>query len=248
METFDIVYLCDPEIHYGDNDDDATFASKIKEAFSTLEELVTKGTIQKYGIHSKFLADETKRKFTLKQYLDVAVEVGGEGHHFEYINVPHNLIERQAYRCRAYNGSIDNLFQNAHHYDMFTFGHRPLHAISKEGKSLKFVDVRVDNHTHSFEPSLQDPNRETALATFIQSLNETIQFENTLPDHEQFPTDIMKTHSEELPHIGALRWGQILSSNLNKLDTLHTWEHVLETRIRPELHYAHDKLRKSKEG
>ncbi|KAL0488456.1 hypothetical protein AKO1_015621 [Acrasis kona] len=248
MDTIDILYLTDPEIQYADDDDDATFSNKIEEAFSYMEQLVQEGQIQRYGIHSRFLPDQSRRKFTLKQYLDVAIKAGGEDHHFEYISFPYNFVEKQPYQHRAYNGSTDNLFQNAQHYNISTIGHRPLHAILPGGKSVKFVDVRVENDTHSFEPTLQDPNQETALNVFMDSMNETIRYEQTLPDADDFPTDIAKGENHKLPHIGALRWGMILSGNLSRLDTLHTFENVLENRIRPELHYAHEKLRKSQMG
>jgi aryl-alcohol dehydrogenase-like predicted oxidoreductase len=123
LETIDIMYLHNPEtqlgyVGYGE------LKASIKGAFELFEQLVEEGKIRQYGIASwnGFLYEEGHTEYlSLKELVEIAVEVGGEKHHFKYLEVPYNIAKPHAYNYsnqKGPDGRYYTLMQAAHGYGL----------------------------------------------------------------------------------------------------------------------------------
>lgn len=106
LNTLDILFLHNPETQLGYADREVVL-SRIKEAFKLFEQLVDEGKIRHYGIASwnAFLYDENHTEYlSLNEIMQIALEVGGESHHFKYIQSPFNLVKTHAYNYANQQG------------------------------------------------------------------------------------------------------------------------------------------------
>jgi len=106
LNTLDILFLHNPETQLGYAERDVVL-SRIKEAFRLFEQLVDEGKIRHYGIASwnAFLYDEDHTEYlSLNDIMQIAQEVGGESHHFKYIQSPFNLVKTHAYNYANQQG------------------------------------------------------------------------------------------------------------------------------------------------
>jgi len=106
LNTLDILFLHNPETQLGYVERDVVL-SRIKEAFTLFEQLVDEGKIRHYGIASwnAFLYDEDHTEYlSLNDIMQIAQEVGGESHHFKYIQSPFNLVKTHAYNYANQQG------------------------------------------------------------------------------------------------------------------------------------------------
>lgn len=93
LETIDVYYLHNPESQLGEVPREE-FRSRIKAAFQTLEKAAKSRKIQWYGIASwnAFRVPEDEQPFmSLELCLEAARAVGGEHHHFRFVQLPFNL-------------------------------------------------------------------------------------------------------------------------------------------------------------
>jgi aryl-alcohol dehydrogenase-like predicted oxidoreductase len=106
LNTLDILFLHNPETQLGYVEREVVL-SRIKEAFTLFEQLVKEGKIRHYGIASwnAFLYDEDHTEYlSLNDIMQIAQEVGGESHHFKYIQSPFNLVKTHAYNYANQQG------------------------------------------------------------------------------------------------------------------------------------------------
>lgn len=106
LNTLDILFLHNPETQLGYVERDVVL-SRIKEAFTLFEQLVDEGKIRHYGIASwnAFLYDADHTEYlSLNDIMQIALEVGGESHHFKYIQSPFNLVKTHAYNYANQQG------------------------------------------------------------------------------------------------------------------------------------------------
>jgi aryl-alcohol dehydrogenase-like predicted oxidoreductase len=99
LETIDIYYVHNPETQI-DEVDRAEFGSRIREAFSALEDAVTAGKIARYGTATwnGYLVDAGQRgHLSLAEMVAAARDAGGPDHHFSVVQVPYNLGMHQAF-------------------------------------------------------------------------------------------------------------------------------------------------------
>ena len=99
LKTLDIFFLHNPETQLGYVKREVVI-ERIKESFKLFEEFVKEGKIKYYGIASwnAFLYEETHTEYlSIKELVELAQEVGGENHHFRYIQSPFNLAKTHAY-------------------------------------------------------------------------------------------------------------------------------------------------------
>jgi len=131
IDTLDILFLHNPEMQLGLDEGYISYEllkSRIKEAFTLFETLVDEGKIQQYGIASwnAFLNEEGHPEYvSLKDMMDIAQEVGGENHHFKYLQVPYNLAKSHAYHYsnqQGPDGKYYTLFQAAMGYGLKVMG------------------------------------------------------------------------------------------------------------------------------
>jgi len=127
LETLDVMYLHNPETQLG-YVDRKSFKQKIKKAFELFEKLVKEGKIRHYGIASwnAFLYEEDHTEYiSLKEIIEIALEVGGAGHHFKYVQSPYNIVKTEAYTYsnqQGPDGKYYTLMQIIHGYDLKMVG------------------------------------------------------------------------------------------------------------------------------
>jgi aryl-alcohol dehydrogenase-like predicted oxidoreductase len=99
IETIDVFYVHNPESQLADVDR-ATFRDRLKRAFGMLEAAVQSAAVRFYGTATwnGYRADPTAKDFLdLADVIAVAKEVGGDGHHFRFIQLPFNLAMPEAF-------------------------------------------------------------------------------------------------------------------------------------------------------
>jgi aryl-alcohol dehydrogenase-like predicted oxidoreductase len=107
--TIDIFYLHNPETQLEEVDRDV-FAARMRAAFEVLESAVSDGRIRGYGAATwnAFRAGPQARGFVnLAEIVHLAREVGGDDHHFKFVQMPYNLSMREAHAAR--NQRIEGL-------------------------------------------------------------------------------------------------------------------------------------------
>ena len=98
LETIDIYYLHNPEGQLNAVSR-PEFLSRIKAAFETLERAAADGKIGVYGTatwNGYRIAPTERAWLSLDELWRIAIEVGGEHHHFRAIQLPYNLAMPEA--------------------------------------------------------------------------------------------------------------------------------------------------------
>jgi aryl-alcohol dehydrogenase-like predicted oxidoreductase len=111
IETIDVFYLHNPEtqLSYVGQDE---FYSRIHQAFIFLEEAVEQGGIQFYGAatwEGFRKPPQSPQALSLDRLADIAHEIGGDGHHFRFIQLPVNLAMPEAFGSRVDGESVLSL-------------------------------------------------------------------------------------------------------------------------------------------
>ena len=99
LETIDVFYIHNPETQLGDVSREV-FYQRLRDAFVMLEKQVKSGTIAFYGLAtwSAFRLPEGARdSINLWEVVKLARDVGGEQHHFRFVQLPFNLAMPEAY-------------------------------------------------------------------------------------------------------------------------------------------------------
>jgi aryl-alcohol dehydrogenase-like predicted oxidoreductase len=99
LETIDVFYLHNPESQLAENSREA-FVERIRDAFALLEKLVEARSLRYYGMAtwSAFRLPETSRDhISLAEAVAVAHDVGGDQHHFRFVQLPFSLAMPEAY-------------------------------------------------------------------------------------------------------------------------------------------------------
>ena len=99
VKTLDILYLHNPETQLGYVEREVVL-ERIKEAFVLFEQMVEEGKIRAYGIASwnAFLYEPGHTEYlSLMEVYTIAREVGGDNHHFKYVQSPFNLVKTEAF-------------------------------------------------------------------------------------------------------------------------------------------------------
>jgi aryl-alcohol dehydrogenase-like predicted oxidoreductase len=99
VDSFDIYYLHNPEmqlIKLGYKN----FLKKIESIFKRFEKMVEKGMIKNYGVavwNAFINPKNSKEHINLEDLVQIAQKVGGNEHHFKYIQTPFNLAKTSIY-------------------------------------------------------------------------------------------------------------------------------------------------------
>jgi aryl-alcohol dehydrogenase-like predicted oxidoreductase len=99
LETIDLFYLHNPESQLADVSPGA-FRERLKRAFAMLEGSVKAGNLRYYGMatwNAFRVADGSRDYISLSAVAEIAREVGGQAHHFRFIQLPFNLAMPEAY-------------------------------------------------------------------------------------------------------------------------------------------------------
>ena len=99
LETIDLFYLHNPETQLADGTTEI-FRERLKRAFSTLENAVRAGKVRFYGMatwNAFRVAEGARDYISLADMAHLAHEVGGDRHHFRFVQLPFNLAMPEAY-------------------------------------------------------------------------------------------------------------------------------------------------------
>jgi aryl-alcohol dehydrogenase-like predicted oxidoreductase len=99
IEGLDLFYIHNPESQLAEIDR-YKFEARIAKAFETLEEARRDGKINFYGLatwNGFRTTPDDKGYHSLERFVDIAQQVGGEGHGLRFIQVPYNLAMPEAY-------------------------------------------------------------------------------------------------------------------------------------------------------
>lgn len=99
LETIDLFYLHNPESQLAEISQEV-FRERLKRAFAVLESSVKAGKIRYYGMatwNAFRVADGARDYISLPATVELAREVGGEHHHFRFIQLPFNLAMPEAF-------------------------------------------------------------------------------------------------------------------------------------------------------
>jgi aryl-alcohol dehydrogenase-like predicted oxidoreductase len=98
VATIDVFYLHNPETQLSEVSPDV-FRSRIREAFLFLESAVASKAIRAYGMATwNSFRDDPKAAgyLSLKDMADIAKDVGGDDHHFRFVQLPFNIAMPEA--------------------------------------------------------------------------------------------------------------------------------------------------------
>lgn len=96
-------------------------------SFQFFEAQVERGRLGQYGVFSNnWLTEDPARRVSLPRLLELAEQAGGAHHHFRWIELPLNWVERQALRGAP---SEPSLVQTARAAGLFVLACRPLSAL-----------------------------------------------------------------------------------------------------------------------
>jgi aryl-alcohol dehydrogenase-like predicted oxidoreductase len=76
------------------------FMQQLREIFTLFEKMVEVGKIKAYGIavwNALTYEESNEEHINLEEVFDAAREVGGENHHFKYVQLPFNIAKTHAY-------------------------------------------------------------------------------------------------------------------------------------------------------
>lgn len=99
LETIDLFYLHNPETQLAEVSPEI-FHERLKRAFAALEGSVKAGKLRYYGMatwNAFRVADGSRDYVSLLEAVQIARDVGGERHHFRFIQLPFNLAMPEAY-------------------------------------------------------------------------------------------------------------------------------------------------------
>lgn len=111
VETLDVYYLHNPEQQL-DTVPRERFRSVMRDAFVLLEDRVQRGEIQGYGCatwNGFRVPPQARAHLSLRELVELARDAGGEGHHFQVVQLPVNLALNEAVRLPTQPSSSGRL-------------------------------------------------------------------------------------------------------------------------------------------
>jgi aryl-alcohol dehydrogenase-like predicted oxidoreductase len=226
METIDCLLLHNPEYFLYKAQEEGTgslidirneYYRRIKDAFYFLEDEVSRGRIQYYGVSSNtFVIPSNSSDFTsLERVLEVAYEVAGENHHCRVIQFPMNLIESNAMLEK--NHGAKNVLELAAEKGIATLVNRPLNAISDD------IMIRLSGFSVTDAKSAIDFHKQLGVLSELEEewCQEIAAHVNAAPEGED-PFEVFK-YSEDLESLNGY------------FKSYEHWNVVKTQRILPQL-------------
>lgn len=118
LETIDVFYVHNPESQLAAGVDRSEFRKRLREAFATLERAVEAAKIRFYGCatwNAFRVAPQQRDYMSLEEVAVIAHEVGGDGHHCRFVQLPFNLAMPEAFTNpnQPWQGEMLSLFEAA---------------------------------------------------------------------------------------------------------------------------------------
>lgn len=116
LKSFDIYFLHNPEMQLLRLKEEL-FYEEIEKIFTTFEKLVKEGTFRYYGVAVwNGFTSEVGERISLERLVSIAKKVGGENHHFAYVQTPFNMAKTNVYtqETQSVNGEACTLIQAAY--------------------------------------------------------------------------------------------------------------------------------------
>lgn len=192
---------------------------RIKLAFIFLEEQVSKGKIQFYGVSSNtFGYDSDLYEFTsLEKLIEIAKEVS-ENNHFKVIELPLNLYEPGAVIEKNNNNDTKSVIDLALEYNIGVVINRPLNTI--DGKQL----IRLTEVTFGEVLTTEEIDKYiTELSNFEARLKSELLSQVDLDN--RFISDILNVFS----------FSEELLNSWKTFNTLDYWKNVMMQYFLPRL-------------
>ncbi len=129
-DYIDVYFLHNPEDQLLKFDRE-TFYKKIWTVFRLLEGKVSKGKLKYYGLatwNGLRVPENHQQYLNLNDIFNIAKEVGGENHHFRFIQLPYNLAMLEAINLKnqEINGKKLSAFEAAKELGLYTYISSPL--------------------------------------------------------------------------------------------------------------------------
>jgi aryl-alcohol dehydrogenase-like predicted oxidoreductase len=102
LETIDVFYVHNPETQLGEVPRER-FRERLREAFVTLEDAVKAGKVRYYGVatwNGFRIPPAARDAMSLSETVEIARQVGGEQHHFRFVQLPFSLGMPEAFAYR----------------------------------------------------------------------------------------------------------------------------------------------------
>lgn len=112
LECLDIYFLHNPETQLTKIGKSAFF-EKLEAVFKLFETLVSEHKIKSYGVavwNALTYEEDNAEHINLEALFDVARKVGGQNHHFKYIQLPFNIAKTNAYSVANQKMSDGNYY------------------------------------------------------------------------------------------------------------------------------------------
>ncbi|PKO14795.1 aldo/keto reductase [candidate division BRC1 bacterium HGW-BRC1-1] len=133
LDCIDVLYIHNPEsqLESGEPLPRPEFMARLRSAFEALEAAVAEGQLRHYGIATWSglrTPPDTPSHLPLQEIAALAAEVGGDNHHFRFVQAPLNLAmpEASVLATQMLNGHPVPLMQAALELGITTVGSAPL--------------------------------------------------------------------------------------------------------------------------
>ncbi len=127
-DYIDLYYIHNPEeqLLFTEKED---FYNTLRECFSLLEEKVKEGKLRYYGLatwHGFRVPRGARQHLDLEEIISLATEVGGEDHHFRFIQLPYSLAMHEAFSLKNQEGGRSSTLETAGKLGIYVFTSAPL--------------------------------------------------------------------------------------------------------------------------
>lgn len=231
METLDVYLLHNPEYYLNwaaqqglvPEEARQEYYRRILEAFTYLEEEVSRGRIRNYGISSNTFPDPAgaPAHTSLARVWEIAQAIGPENH-FRVIQLPMNLLETRA-ATEANQPDGESVLAFAQEQGLAVLVNRPLNAI--QGNQLtRLADVEVEGMAH---PDVVEKRIEKVVGEEIRFRTEILPL---LEVEEQVEQRLVSIFSA----------GRLLQWRWQGFGSYHNWNDMQTRYLVPRLQAAVD--------
>lgn len=206
------------------------YYDRIAKAFEFLEREVKKGRISYYGVSSNtFAEDGDKNNFTsLDKLIETAKSISTKNK-FAVIELPLNLLERDAMKLKNSEGGTKPVLSAAMDAGLGVLVNRPLNAI-EHNRIVRLTDFKIkENRT---------PEEVDEMISDLGKMEENLR---------SFVDEKINNEDERKTLIDCLSVAQILMDNMKKFESPNHFTEVKGYYLIPRANYAVSGLAKSVE-